>query len=140
IGAFILLAVLGTVSNAAGQTPASPALPRVFLDCQGNVPCDMDHFRTEIEFVNWAQDPADADVHVIATSEGVGGGGNNIRLDFIGRERMASLVDTLSYISSGSDVFAETRDGFTQILRLGLVRYAIANGLAPSFSLDFDDP
>lgn len=53
---------------------------------------------------------------------------------------MAAIVDTLSYTSSGSDVFTETRDGVTHILRLGLVRYAIASGLASAFDLDYEAP
>src|SRR5688500_3336165 len=53
--------------------PATPAgFPRVFLDCQQGPACDRNHLRTEIQFVNWAQDRADSDVHVIVTTEGVG--------------------------------------------------------------------
>ncbi len=118
---------------------ASSAYPRVFLDCQGRAPCDETHFRREIRFVNWAQDREDSDVHVIVTSEEVGGGGSRIVLDFIGRGRMEELTDRLTFTSAGTDVYAETRDGLTQTLRLGLVRYAVANGLGDRFTLQFED-
>ena len=122
---------------SAGAPVAAP--PRVFLDCQGTQ-CDRNHFRTEITFVNWAQDRADADVHVIATSEPVGGGGRRYVFDFIGLGAMESLTDRLTYTASGTDVQAETRDGMTQTLRLGLLRYAIQTGLGNSFTLSYSGP
>jgi hypothetical protein len=109
----------------------------VFLDCQGRIPCDQNHFRTEIQFVNWVRDRADSDVHVIATSEDAGGGGRRFTLDFIGRGELANLTDQLTYTSSGSDVFAETIDGLTQVLRIGLLRYAVQTGLGQNFDLRF---
>jgi hypothetical protein len=124
------------VSPQAGAT-ATVYGPRVFLDCQGPMPCDRTHFRTEIRFVNWAQDRADSDVHVIATSEQVGGGGRRFTLDFIGRGEMAHISDRLTYTSSGSDVFAETVNGLTQVLRIGLMRYAVESGLGRDFDLRF---
>jgi hypothetical protein len=139
--ATVLLTVCQPAVGMAQLRPAGPGaattLPRVFLDCQGGVPCDRNHFRTEITFVNWALDREDADVHVIATSEDVGGGGEQIILDFLGRGTMSALTDRLTYTARGSDVQAETRDGLTQVLRLGLMRYAVESGLAPSFDLEF---
>jgi hypothetical protein len=111
--------------------------PRVFLDCQGPLPCDRNHFRTEIRFVNWAQDRNDSDVHVLATSQMVGGGGRQITLDFIGRGTMAHLSDRMTYTSAGTDVMTETLNGLTQILRLGLMRYAVESGLARNFDIRF---
>ncbi len=119
---------------------AASAYPRVFLDCERGVPCDETHFRREITFVNWAQDREDSDVHVIATSEDLGGGGSRIILDFIGRGPMEILTDRLTHTASGTDVFAETRDGITRILALGLMRYAVENGLGDGFTLEFDAP
>lgn len=140
ITALVLLACVVAAPAAAQFVSGAPpglTLPSVFLDCQGQLPCNRDHFRTEILFVNWARDREDADVHVIATSEGVGGGGQRITLDFLGRREMADLSDRLTYTSRGSDVLAETLDGVTQVLRLGLMRYAIESGVGPSFDLRF---
>jgi len=122
-----------TSSTASATMPASA--PRVFLDCQGPIQCDRNHFRTEIRFVNWAQDRADSDVHVIATSQAVGGGGRQVTLDFIGLGGMDGISDRLTYTSSGTDVQAETLDGLTQALRLGLMRYAIESGLGRNFDV-----
>lgn len=111
--------------------------PSVFLDCQGRMPCNRQHFRTELRFVNWARDRADSDVHVIVTSEDVGGGGRRFTFDFIGLGEMAALTDQLTYTSQGSDVSAETLDGMTRTLRLGLLRYAVEGGLGNDFDVRF---
>ncbi|MEX2583295.1 MAG: hypothetical protein WD766_08470 [Gemmatimonadota bacterium] len=140
VTAAVLQLLLPAPSNAQLTSPGtvgSAEAPSVFLDCQGRLPCNRNHFRTEIQFVNWAQDREDADVHVIATSESVGGGGQRYILDFIGRGDMADLSDHLTYTSSGSDVFVETLDGLTQALRLGLMRYAVQSGLGGEFDVRF---
>ncbi len=133
-------AVVGEASaqlTSPSARAGAVAAPRVFLDCQGQLPCDRTHFRTEIRFVNWAQDREDSDVHVIATSQAVGGGGRRMTLDFIGRGAMEGISDQLTYTSSGTDVQAETLDGLTQVLRLGLMRYAVESGLGQSFNILF---
>lgn len=124
------------VSRAAPNV-ATP--PRVFLDCQGaaRFNCDETHFRTEIRFVNWAQDREDADVHVIGTSQSVGGGGTRFTFDFIGRGELEHLTDQFTYTSSGTDVQAETRDGLTRVLQIGLLRYAVELGLGNDFEVEY---
>ncbi len=112
--------------------------PRVFLDCQIRFGCDFDHFRTEIRFVDWVRDRSDADVHVIVTGTGAGGGGMQYTLDFIGLREMGGLDDQLTYTSHGSDVQAETRDGITQTLRLGLIRYGVQAGQGRGFNVGWD--
>ncbi len=57
-------------SSAVAQTGAEGL--RVFLDCG---PCDDDYLRQEITFVNYVRDRPDAQVHVLVTREGTGGGG-----------------------------------------------------------------
>lgn len=119
------------------QPPPERTDVRVFLDCQGQLPCNRDHFRTELLFVNWAQDREDSDVHVIATSQAIAGGGRQIALDFIGRGSMEELAERLTFTSSGTAVQVETLDGLTQTLRLGLLRYAVAGGLGENFDIRF---
>jgi len=136
------VALLGVVApppalaqgNAQAQFSSGP---RVFLDCQGRIPCDRTHFRTEIQFVNWAQDREDSDVHVIVTSESVGGGGQRYTFDFIGRDGMEGVTDRFTHTSSGADVMTETRDALTQVLRIGLLRYAAQMGMADAFQIAF---
>ncbi len=111
---------------------------RVFLDCEGRIPCNRNHFRTEIQWVSWMNDRTDADVHLIITSESVGGGGQRFNLDFMGRGAMESLSDALTYTSSGTDVMIETLDGLTQAMRVGLLRFAVEAGMGADFEVGFD--
>jgi hypothetical protein len=125
--------------TSPGMTTAPPPRVRVFLDCQARN-CDSNHFRTEIPWVNWVRDRADADLHVIFTSTSVGGGGNRYIFDFIGLRGMASMTDQLTYTSAGSDVRTELMDGLTRAFSLGLVRYAVESGQGNNFDLRFLGP
>jgi hypothetical protein len=118
----LLAACICTPINAQeAAAPQDDAL-RVFLDCQYF--CDFDHLRTEITFVNWVRDRADAQVHVLVTRQTTGGGGSEFTLAFIGLEDFAGREDTLQYVSLATDVPDETRNGMARTLSLGLVRYA----------------
>jgi hypothetical protein len=114
--------------------------PRAFLDCQVGRDCDFDHFRTEIDFVNWVRDRADADVHVIFTSTGLSDGGRQYSIDFLGLGNMTGRNDDLTYTSAGTDSGVETMDGLTQTLRLGLLRYAVESGAGAHLLIDYDGP
>jgi len=134
---FLASSVAGQLNSDSG-TSAESAL-RVFLDCQGGgVPCNQNHFRTEIAWVNWMRDRADADVHVMLTGEGVGGGGRRFTFDFAGQNGMEHLNDVLTYTSAGTDVQLATLNGVTHGLRLGLARFAVEAGLGSGLMVTFD--
>jgi hypothetical protein len=61
---------------AAGQNRLN-----IFLDCEE---CFEDFIRSEVSFVEYVRDPADADVHVIVTLTPTGSGGRERSLAFIG--------------------------------------------------------
>jgi hypothetical protein len=131
-----------TFSPAGAQDPApvpSDQALLVFLDCNTHG-CDFDHFRREITFVSWVRDRQDAQVHVIATGQTTGGGGRELTLAFIGLREFRGKADTLRYVSAATDTEAEVRDGLTQTLRLGLVRYAAATGAARRLRVTYAAP
>lgn len=105
---------------AAQRSPARPL--RVFVDCGRS--CDMDYLRTEVDWVDYMRDRADADVHVLVTDQGTGGGGSEYTLSFIGLREFAGRIDTLSYIASSQDTDDLVRRGLTQTMALGLVPFA----------------
>jgi hypothetical protein len=111
--------------------------PRVFLDCQSGRNCDFDHFRTELIFVSWVRDRVDADVHLIFSTQGAGGGGIEYTMGFIGLGDMRGLNDELTYTSHGSDVQAEVLDGLTRTMRIGLLRFAVEAGQGRNFEIEF---
>jgi len=147
-GLGVLLALLllagfpepGEAQFGSSAQAASRTAPRVFYDCSGQISCQRNHLRTEIQFVDWVNDRRDADVHVIVTSEEVGGGGRRYTLDFSGQGAMAHLTDVLVYTSSGTDVERERLDTFTQTLYMGLMRYAVEAGLGSNFVMAFTAP
>jgi hypothetical protein len=93
---------------------------RVFLDCEA---CDENYLRTEITFINDVRDRKEADLHVLVTTQPTGGGGTEYTLKFIGLERFAGIEQTLQYVAAQTNTEDETRRGFAQVFKLGLVRY-----------------
>ncbi|MDX1495871.1 MAG: hypothetical protein R3253_17500, partial [Longimicrobiales bacterium] len=69
--AFVATVALFTAAPAEGQERDRPG---VFFDCEGRN-CNSEYFRTEIDWVNWVNDQAVGDVHVIVTSTQTGAGG-----------------------------------------------------------------
>lgn len=125
--AVLTIALVASAARPApGQEPPVEAL-RVFLDCD---PCDFDHFRREVPFVNYVRDRRDAALHVLVTAQGTGGGGREYTFHFLGLGAQAGRSDTLRYVSRQTDTDAEVRDGLVHRFTLGLVRYLATTPLA----------
>jgi len=65
IGPLAWLLMLLPAAAVRAQEPATDRL-RVFVDC--NFYCDMDFLRTEIGWVDYMRDRADAQVHILGTA------------------------------------------------------------------------
>ena len=109
----------------------------MFLDCQS---CDQQFVRTEVTFVNYVRDREAADVHVLITTQGTGGGGTEYTLKFIGLDRFKGIDNSLTYVAPQTATPDERRRGLASILKLGLVRYVADTALASRLSLRFDEP
>lgn len=107
-------------------------------DCRGGD--ELDFFRQGIDFVNWVRDPADADVHVLITSQGTGGGGEAYSLDFLGRGAFDGQDLDLSYTSDATDTADEIRRGIARTLRLGLAPYAAGTVSAARLDIAYEAP
>lgn len=135
IRSFVLLAILLAPVAAAAQTEAAAAprdTLRVFLDCPR---CDFDYLRREIPFVDYVRDRKVAELHILVTTEGTGGGGLEWTFRFIGLQRFEGVDDELKYTSLQNDTDDERRRGYTRILKLGLVRYVTSTALADNLQL-----
>lgn len=130
-----LTAVQDTTPPPAARDTVQGAL-RVFLDCGS---CDFDYLRTEITFVNYVRDRTVAQVHVLVTTQGAGGG-TEFTLTLIGLESFAGRTDTLHYVSSQTDTPDERRRGMARLLKLGLARYAAGTPLASRLDVRYDGP
>jgi hypothetical protein len=118
---FICAAKVGA-QDPNSQPPAGtlPATINVYLDCNF---CDSDFFRDEITYVNWVRDRAVADVHILVTQQGTGGGGAENVFNFIGLRAFSSTVDTLKYNSSANATSDDRRKGHLRTIKIGLVPF-----------------
>jgi hypothetical protein len=127
----ITSAALGSAQSSSEAASREGAL-RVFLDC-GN--CDFDYLRREIPFVNYVRDRADAELHVLVTTQPTGGGGVEYTFRFIGLARFEEIDDELRYTAAQTQTTEERRRGYTEILKLGLVRYVTSTAVADRIRL-----
>ncbi len=128
-----LALLLSPASAAAQQQPL-----RVYLTC--NTDCDVDFFRTELDYLEWMRDRADADVHVLMNDIATGGGGERYELLFIGLGRFDGRTDTLSYFADVTATDDDVRRGVLRQLELGFVPFLLDSGWAPYISLNVDAP
>ena len=98
----------------------------IFIDCQR---CDMNYIRDEIPYVNYVRDVKEADVYILETRQSTGSGGSKYTITFHGQADYAGLDDTLTYDSRPDDPDDITREGRTQMIRLGLMRFVAKSPL-----------
>ena len=79
-------------------------------------------------------------MHVLVTMQQTGGGGWELTAAFIGRGAYTGKQDTLQYVSDPTDTDAEVRDGLTQTLRLGLVRFVATTSVGRSLEIRYRQP
>lgn len=114
---------------------------KVFVDCPDfSNGCDIDFFRTQITFVNYTQNPQDADVHILITTQSTGGGGIQYTLTLIGQHRFAGKVDTLQYDGPPAQSADDARRGVKAQIELGLASYAATTPLASRMHVTYDAP
>lgn len=122
-----VLATWPTLLHAQdAPTPAAIALDRmlrIFIDCRGPG-CDQEFFRRELTWVDHVRDQRDADVHLLVTSQGTGGGGTEYALRFIGQGPWAGQEDTLRRSVEAGDTSDQRRRALLQSFALGLARFA----------------
>lgn len=132
----LIPALLLALAAPAGAQESGERL-RVFIDC--SFYCDMDYMRTEIGWVDHMRDRADADVHILGTAQGTGGGGRRYTLEFIGLRSLAGQSDTLTYMASAEDTEEITRRGIAQAIKLGLVPYVSDSPTGQRLAISFTD-
>ncbi len=125
----LLAAPLALQSQVVPTTPAAPvgSTLRVFVD---DCPCDLDYLRTELTYVDYVRDRADADVHLLFGNQGTGAGGRAYTLYFIGLRAFAGAADTLTFATEPSSPEDQTRQTLVRYIKMGLVRYVARTAAA----------
>lgn len=143
--AAVLWFVVGFVPAAGAQEPAedpgagqetSGQALRVFLDCQSRF-CNFDFYRREIPFVNYTRDRADAQVHLLITSQATGAGGLLFSLDFIGREEFEGIEDRLETSTRPNLAEEQVLSQVASQIKLGLMRYVARTSLADQIRVQY---
>jgi len=111
----------------AGSSPGRPATTSpaltIFLDCRTG--CWSDYVKIEIAFVDYVNVREMADVHVLVTARGTAAGGSEYTLQFTGQSVFAGVDDEVVFTTLPNESDQNRRRQFVEILKLGLVRYAI---------------
>lgn len=138
-----LVAALAPRVDAQEPTAADSArradLVRVFIDCPRSW-CDLDYFRREIAFVDHVRDRADADVHILLTEQGTGGGGRAYAATFIGLRRFAGRVDTLRFFARQDATEDARRAGLARIFKVGLLPFVLGTPAADAITIAYIAP
>jgi len=138
-GALFLCCALTARPSAGQQADGAPGddLLRLFFDCATPGCFDPDYFRREVQFVDWVVQREAADVHVLVTSQPTGGGGRLFTLDFIGLGELEGEDQVLGYASAADATDDEERAGIVEMLKVGLVRYAVRTPVAADLRVSF---
>jgi hypothetical protein len=131
---FLMLCVPIAAAEAAAQTVASPpqgqAAPatgrlRVYLECD----CFSTYLREEVDWVDFVRQPQDADVHVLSSSSGTGGGGRELVLRFIGLGRFDGITHELRVVSLTGDTEIVRRAAVLRTMTIGMLHFMARTGL-----------
>jgi len=95
-------------------------IPKVYLECDE---CDFDYVRRNLKFVNYVRDRKQADIHILVTDRGTGGGGDSFRLSFIGLGAFEPIHYSLTYSAPATATGYEVDVDLTNTIRNGLVPF-----------------
>lgn len=108
---------------------------KVFLDSRE---IDATYLKENFHLVNYVVTPEDANVHLLGTSRRTGSGGKEYAFYFIGLNDFQGVNDTLYYFSSAESTMTETREGYSNIIKMGLTRYLAKASHAVNISFGDD--
>lgn len=108
----------------------------VFLDAPWWL--DRDYVREQIPIVNYVRDRELADVHILMTRHGAGSAGTNYSISFIGRRAFKDMDNDLTYWAPSTNSSDDTRRGYSNMIKIGLVRYIATTNLVNRIIVDYD--
>lgn len=117
----------------AQDTEGSP-LPRVYLDCNR---CSFDYVRTEVPYVHYVSDHADADVYLRITDSATGSG-REYTLDFRGIPPFSDRRETFTFVSSHNNTPDEERMDLVRHIRLGMAPFLLQTDVSGWMDISFE--
>ncbi|MBN1480023.1 hypothetical protein JXA70_07115 [candidate division KSB1 bacterium] len=119
--AFLFLCA-STFAQDSTQFDLHPEKINVYIDSPDWY-MDLDYYRTEIPFVNYMRDRADADVHILTTIQRTGGDGWEFTISFIGLRKFEGQQNTLKYTSRQTDTEDTIRKELARYFKIGLMQF-----------------
>lgn len=101
---------------------------------------DLDYFRTEIPFVNYMRDRADADVHILTTVQRTGGDGREFTINFIGLRKFEGQRNTLKYTSKLTDTEDIIRKELVRYFKIGLMQFVSQSPAVRQLDVSYHKP
>lgn len=98
---------------------------KVFLDCN----CFADFLRSEIHWIDFVRQREESDVHVLATRQDTGGGGEQIVLRLVGVGRLAGVEQQLRVLSIAAEPEDVTRRRVLDTISVGFLALMARDGL-----------
>lgn len=126
--AMLLFLPLTAIGQEPGRPNGSDNTINVFIDGQRPI-IDENFIKEEFPYVNYVRTRDASDVHILVVRS-MTGAGSQYEFYFMGLKEFAGKNDTLSYFSSSQETQTETREGYTKVLKMGLMRYlALSNNI-----------
>lgn len=110
---------------------------KIFVDC--NV-CDTTFLRQNLGNVQFVRDQDLSDVHLFFVTQRNGSGGRLYEVDFIGKNNFKDINFKLEYSTDGNMTRDEVRRLTMEYIKIGLVRYWIANETLSNVSVNVPGP
>ncbi len=109
--------------------------PKVFVE---GIRLDFDYMRRQMKFVDFVNDPAASDVHIIISQRINGGGGRvySFMYNNLTYENLSNY--TLTCSTTPGDTQEEVREKITETMTLGLMPYANQSELQGKLSVNFN--
>lgn len=108
-------------SESVVQNGMRKHAPNLFIQDEAWI--DISYVKSQITFVNYVRERADADIHLIITAHSTASGGQEYTLSFNGQKGFEDLSYELKYVSSMNTSDDEIRGGIIKVLKKGLMPY-----------------
>jgi len=110
---------------------------KIFLDC--NV-CDNTYMRQNLGNVQFVRDQGLSDVHLFFVTQRNGSGGRLYEVEFIGKNEFENISYKLSFSTDSNMTRDDERKRTLEYIKLGLVRFWIANDNMANVSVSVPSP
>ena len=108
--------------------------PKVFIE---GIRLDMDYMRRNMRFVDFVNDPAVSDVHIIINSRISGSGGQVYSLMFTNKTFETLSDFTITCTTASSDTHDEVRKKITDAISLGLMPFVNQTQVSDKISIRY---